>query len=210
MVLSSNDLLILREGALLEAAVIIDVLVDRYWLHIVSHYHSREARVKGVMLRWWQPRHGGAGHDQWALDHVEVVLWVPNSQPAQGTEKSLDRPSSLPLTPPPNHRDTAYTHTHILWAHVCCSLTSSTISSRRWCQASRVDTWLQCALLWRVVCGWLLCVRQINSLCQVIICSVSRRTHASLIRTTCSECMLFVIEMSKNFRVWHIWNFKRS
>uniref|UniRef100_A0A3B5ML58 Reelin n=1 Tax=Xiphophorus couchianus TaxID=32473 RepID=A0A3B5ML58_9TELE len=33
-----------------------------------------EARVKGVMLRWWQPRHDGAGHDQWALDHVEVVL----------------------------------------------------------------------------------------------------------------------------------------
>ncbi|CAB1322657.1 unnamed protein product [Coregonus sp. 'balchen'] len=33
-----------------------------------------EARVKGVRLRWWQPRHDGAGHDQWALDHVEVVL----------------------------------------------------------------------------------------------------------------------------------------
>ncbi|PNI26333.1 RELN isoform 4, partial [Pan troglodytes] len=25
-------------------------------------------------LRWWQPRHNGTGHDQWALDHVEVVL----------------------------------------------------------------------------------------------------------------------------------------
>uniref|UniRef100_A0A3Q2DRU9 Reelin n=1 Tax=Cyprinodon variegatus TaxID=28743 RepID=A0A3Q2DRU9_CYPVA len=33
-----------------------------------------DTRVKGVMLRWWQPRHDGAGHDQWALDHVEVVL----------------------------------------------------------------------------------------------------------------------------------------
>lgn len=33
-----------------------------------------EARVRGVQLRWWQPRHEGAGHDQWALDHVEVIL----------------------------------------------------------------------------------------------------------------------------------------
>lgn len=49
-----------------------------------SHGLSREARVKGVMLRWWQPRHAGAGHDQWALDHVEVVLWVPNCPPAAG------------------------------------------------------------------------------------------------------------------------------
>lgn len=39
-----------------------------------SYGLTREARVKGVMLRWWQPRHNGAGHDQWALDHVEVVL----------------------------------------------------------------------------------------------------------------------------------------
>ncbi|KAF3819052.1 hypothetical protein GH733_013202 [Mirounga leonina] len=30
--------------------------------------------MKGVLLRWWQPRHNGTGHDQWALDHVEVVL----------------------------------------------------------------------------------------------------------------------------------------
>uniref|UniRef100_A0AAR2ITR7 Reelin n=1 Tax=Pygocentrus nattereri TaxID=42514 RepID=A0AAR2ITR7_PYGNA len=40
----------------------------------VSYNIPLEARVKGVQLRWWQPRHGGAGHDQWALDHVEVVL----------------------------------------------------------------------------------------------------------------------------------------
>ncbi|XP_068578627.1 reelin-like isoform X1 [Cebidichthys violaceus] len=40
----------------------------------VSYNIPLEARVKGVMLRWWQPRHDGAGHDQWALDHVEVVL----------------------------------------------------------------------------------------------------------------------------------------
>lgn len=32
--------------------------------------------MKGVQLRWWQPRHGSTGKDQWALDHVEVVLWV--------------------------------------------------------------------------------------------------------------------------------------
>lgn len=44
-------------------------------LFIFSSAYS-EARVKGVQLRWWQPRHGGTGKDQWALDHVEVVLWV--------------------------------------------------------------------------------------------------------------------------------------
>lgn len=42
-------------------------------LFIFSSAYS-EARVKGVQLRWWQPRHGGTGKDQWALDHVEVVL----------------------------------------------------------------------------------------------------------------------------------------
>ncbi|XP_041109989.1 reelin-like isoform X1 [Polyodon spathula] len=40
----------------------------------VSYNIPLEARVKGVQLRWWQPRHNGTGHDQWALDHVEVVL----------------------------------------------------------------------------------------------------------------------------------------
>ncbi|XP_051890268.1 reelin isoform X1 [Pristis pectinata] len=40
----------------------------------ISYNVPLEARVKGVLLRWWQPRHNGAGHDQWALDHVEVVL----------------------------------------------------------------------------------------------------------------------------------------
>uniref|UniRef100_A0A3B3T8V8 Reelin n=1 Tax=Paramormyrops kingsleyae TaxID=1676925 RepID=A0A3B3T8V8_9TELE len=40
----------------------------------VSYNIPLEARVKGVELRWWQPRHGGASRDQWALDHVEVVL----------------------------------------------------------------------------------------------------------------------------------------
>ncbi|XP_064807239.1 reelin-like isoform X2 [Oncorhynchus masou masou] len=40
----------------------------------VSYNIPLEARAKGVELRWWQPRHDGVGHDQWALDHVEVVL----------------------------------------------------------------------------------------------------------------------------------------
>uniref|UniRef100_A0A673MWP0 Reelin n=1 Tax=Sinocyclocheilus rhinocerous TaxID=307959 RepID=A0A673MWP0_9TELE len=40
----------------------------------VSYNIPLEARVRGVQLRWWQPRHEGAGHDQWALDHVEVIL----------------------------------------------------------------------------------------------------------------------------------------
>lgn len=40
----------------------------------VSYNIPLEARMKGVLLRWWQPRHNGTGHDQWALDHVEVVL----------------------------------------------------------------------------------------------------------------------------------------
>ncbi|KAE8616335.1 hypothetical protein XENTR_v10008776 [Xenopus tropicalis] len=40
----------------------------------VSYNIPLEARMKGVLLRWWQPRHNGIGHDQWALDHVEVVL----------------------------------------------------------------------------------------------------------------------------------------
>ncbi|XP_078717259.1 LOW QUALITY PROTEIN: reelin [Lampetra fluviatilis] len=32
-----------------------------------------KARARGVMLRWWQPRHGGPTRDQWTLDQVEVV-----------------------------------------------------------------------------------------------------------------------------------------
>lgn len=40
----------------------------------VSYNIPLEARVRGVQLRWWQPRHEGTGHDQWALDHVEVIL----------------------------------------------------------------------------------------------------------------------------------------
>uniref|UniRef100_A0A4W3ITL7 Reelin n=1 Tax=Callorhinchus milii TaxID=7868 RepID=A0A4W3ITL7_CALMI len=40
----------------------------------ISYNIPLEARVKGVQLRWWQARHNGTGRDQWALDHVEVVL----------------------------------------------------------------------------------------------------------------------------------------
>ncbi|XP_043944459.1 reelin isoform X3 [Protopterus annectens] len=46
----------------------------------VSYNIPLEARVKGVLLRWWQPRHNGTGHDQWALDHVEVVLLSTRKQ----------------------------------------------------------------------------------------------------------------------------------
>ncbi|XP_039625794.1 reelin isoform X1 [Polypterus senegalus] len=46
----------------------------------VSYNIPLEARVKGVQLRWWQPRHNGTGHDQWALDHVEVVLTSTRKQ----------------------------------------------------------------------------------------------------------------------------------
>ena len=33
-----------------------------------------DARAVGVQLRWWQPEHRGAGHDQWAVDYVEIVV----------------------------------------------------------------------------------------------------------------------------------------
>ncbi|XP_060065663.1 reelin-like [Ylistrum balloti] len=32
-----------------------------------------DAQVKGVQFRWWQPLHDGEGHDQWAIDDVEVI-----------------------------------------------------------------------------------------------------------------------------------------
>ncbi len=30
------------------------------------------ARTDSTRFRWWQPTHGGARADQWALDHVHV------------------------------------------------------------------------------------------------------------------------------------------
>ncbi|XP_071961497.1 reelin-like [Antedon mediterranea] len=33
-----------------------------------------QAKANGVRFRWWQPFHMGAGYDQWAIDHVELVL----------------------------------------------------------------------------------------------------------------------------------------
>ncbi|GAB1600886.1 reelin [Argonauta hians] len=30
-------------------------------------------RKVGVQFRWWQPEHGGKGHDQWAIDNVEIL-----------------------------------------------------------------------------------------------------------------------------------------
>ena len=32
------------------------------------------ARAVGVQFRWWQPEHRGAGHDQWAIDYVEIIM----------------------------------------------------------------------------------------------------------------------------------------
>lgn len=32
-----------------------------------------EAQGVGVQLRWWQPMHDGIGHDQWAIDHIEII-----------------------------------------------------------------------------------------------------------------------------------------
>uniref|UniRef100_A0A671T1G7 Reelin n=1 Tax=Sinocyclocheilus anshuiensis TaxID=1608454 RepID=A0A671T1G7_9TELE len=49
----------------------------------VSYNIPLEARVRGVQLRWWQPRHEGAGHDQWALDHVENYMMNYSRQTGQ-------------------------------------------------------------------------------------------------------------------------------
>ena len=32
------------------------------------------ARGRAVRFRWWQPQHAGAGTDQWALDHIQLVM----------------------------------------------------------------------------------------------------------------------------------------
>jgi len=40
----------------------------------VSYDLPADARADGVQLRWWQPEHRGAGHDQWAVDYVEIVV----------------------------------------------------------------------------------------------------------------------------------------
>ena len=39
----------------------------------VAYDLPQEAQSEGVQLRWWQPQHRGRNHDQWALDHVEIV-----------------------------------------------------------------------------------------------------------------------------------------
>lgn len=40
----------------------------------VSYNIPTDARTAGVQFRWWQPHHRGKGHDQWAIDHVEIVM----------------------------------------------------------------------------------------------------------------------------------------
>jgi reelin len=32
-----------------------------------------DAKAIGVQLRWWQPVHDGIGHDQWAIDSIEII-----------------------------------------------------------------------------------------------------------------------------------------
>ncbi|VDI77295.1 reelin [Mytilus galloprovincialis] len=50
--------------------------------HDPSHYLNpkramydlpSDAKVGGVQIRWWQPVHDGVGHDQWAIDSVEII-----------------------------------------------------------------------------------------------------------------------------------------
>jgi len=38
----------------------------------------REAQAVGTQLRWWQPQHRGVGHDQWAIDYIELTMCVRN------------------------------------------------------------------------------------------------------------------------------------
>ncbi|XP_070558262.1 reelin-like isoform X2 [Ptychodera flava] len=40
----------------------------------VSYDLPRKAKSKSTKFRWWQPQHSGIGFDQWALDHVELIL----------------------------------------------------------------------------------------------------------------------------------------
>jgi len=40
----------------------------------VSHVLPPAARQAGVQFRWWQLQHGGQGRDQWAIDHVQIVM----------------------------------------------------------------------------------------------------------------------------------------
>ncbi|XP_022095907.1 reelin-like [Acanthaster planci] len=40
----------------------------------VSYRLPAKARGRAIRFRWWQPQHGGQGTDQWALDHVQLVM----------------------------------------------------------------------------------------------------------------------------------------
>ena len=39
----------------------------------VAYDIPRDLSKVGVQFRWWQPEHGGQGHDQWAIDNVEIL-----------------------------------------------------------------------------------------------------------------------------------------
>ena len=40
----------------------------------VSYELPRNARGHAIKFRWWQPEHDGANYDQWAIDHVQLVM----------------------------------------------------------------------------------------------------------------------------------------
>lgn len=39
----------------------------------VAYEIPQAAKGIGMQFRWWQPVHDGQGHDQWAIDHVEII-----------------------------------------------------------------------------------------------------------------------------------------
>jgi reelin len=39
----------------------------------VAYEIPQAAKGTGTQFRWWQPIHDGHGHDQWAIDHVEII-----------------------------------------------------------------------------------------------------------------------------------------
>lgn len=50
----------------------------------VAYDIPRDLSKVGVQFRWWQPEHAGQGHDQWAIDNVEILAIKnrhPNSLP---------------------------------------------------------------------------------------------------------------------------------
>ena len=40
----------------------------------VSYTLPKAARGRSVRFRWWQPEHDGSNKDQWAIDHVQLIM----------------------------------------------------------------------------------------------------------------------------------------